>query len=387
MLSMSDESEVYRELQVHLDTLPVGFPKTKSGIELKILRHFFTSEEAKIATKLDITFKSALEILEILDNPKISLEELQASLNSMASKGGLDVETEGDTKKYANALLVIGMFEHKVNKLDKEFIKDFFSYASMGGFGFEFIKTKIPQLRTIPIEESITPEHQVANYDDLRAVIESSSGPFSVQNCICRQIRDMDGIKCKNTERMEVCLTFGHEGQLYIDEKWGREISREECLDILQKNEEEGLILQASNYEDISFICSCCSCCCFLIGLIGNFPNPVQYFATNYHVVIDADNCTSCETCIDRCQMKALSMNDGVSIVDLTRCIGCGVCVVGCPSDALKLEKNDSEIAPPPTRHDLLMKISDKKKEILREEEKKRELKRKRREERKKQKG
>ena len=381
---MSDESEVYRQLQDHLDTLPVGFPKTKSGIELKILKHFFTPEEAKIASKLDIIFKTATEIHEKLVDPKISLEELQKHLNNMASKGGLDVEKDGDEKKYANALLVIGMFEHKVNRLSKEFVKDFFSYASMGGFGFEFIKTKIPQLRTIPIEESITPEHHVANYDDLRKVIEGSPGPFSVQNCICRQIRDMDGIKCKNTPRMETCLTFGHEGQLYIDEGWGREISRNECLEILRKNEEDGLILQASNYEDISFICSCCSCCCFLIGLIGNFPNPVQYFATNFHVVSDSDNCTGCETCIDRCQMNALKMDDGISIVDLTRCIGCGVCVAGCPSDALKLEKNDAEIAPPATRHGLLMQISDKKNEILKEEEEKRELKRKKREERRK---
>ncbi len=383
---MSDES-VYRELQSHLDKMPVGFPKTKSGLELKILKHFFTPEEAKIATKLDTNFRTIKEIHERLDKPKISLEELEKYLNNMASKGGLDVKKEGTEKKFANALLVIGMFEHKVNKLSKEFLDDFFKYASMGGFGFEFIKTKIPQLRTIPIEESITPEHHVPNYDDIRQVIKNSPGPFSLQNCICRQIGQMDGKKCKNTTRLETCLTFGHEAQLYIDEGWGREISREETLEVLRKNEEDGLILQASNYEDISFICSCCSCCCFIIGMIGNFPNPVQYFATNYHVIIDSDNCSGCETCIDRCQMHALSMNDGISVVDLTRCIGCGVCVAGCPSDALKLEKNKSEIDLPSTRHDLLQKISEKKNEILKEEEKLKEEKIKKREARKKAKG
>ena len=118
--------------------------------------------------------------------------------------------------------------------------------------------------------------------------------------------------------------------------------------------------------------------------MIGNFPNPVQYFATNYHAAIDSDSCTGCETCIDKCQMHALSMDDSISKVDLTRCIGCGVCVAGCPSDALKLEKNETEIVPPRTKHELLIKISEKKKEILEEEEEKRERKRRKREERKK---
>ena len=31
----SDDDEAYRELQQHLDEMPVGFPPTKSGIELR----------------------------------------------------------------------------------------------------------------------------------------------------------------------------------------------------------------------------------------------------------------------------------------------------------------------------------------------------------------
>jgi hypothetical protein len=49
---MNDEVEVYRELRKHIDKMPVGFPSTKSGVEIRILKHLFTPEEARIALNL-----------------------------------------------------------------------------------------------------------------------------------------------------------------------------------------------------------------------------------------------------------------------------------------------------------------------------------------------
>ena len=37
-------TSVYRELQKHLDTFAVGFPATKSGVKIRILKHLFTPE-------------------------------------------------------------------------------------------------------------------------------------------------------------------------------------------------------------------------------------------------------------------------------------------------------------------------------------------------------
>jgi len=41
----------YRKLQQRLDTLPIGFPATKSGVELRILKALFTSKEAELRRK------------------------------------------------------------------------------------------------------------------------------------------------------------------------------------------------------------------------------------------------------------------------------------------------------------------------------------------------
>ena len=42
----------YRKLQQHLDKLPVGFPETESGVEIRILKYLFTPQEAAIAIDL-----------------------------------------------------------------------------------------------------------------------------------------------------------------------------------------------------------------------------------------------------------------------------------------------------------------------------------------------
>jgi len=45
--------DLYRELQKHLDKMPVGYPATESGIEIKVLKHLFTPEQVKISLKLN----------------------------------------------------------------------------------------------------------------------------------------------------------------------------------------------------------------------------------------------------------------------------------------------------------------------------------------------
>ena len=46
---MQHNDQIYIKLQRHLDKQPVGFPATRSGVEIKILKHIFTPKEAEIA--------------------------------------------------------------------------------------------------------------------------------------------------------------------------------------------------------------------------------------------------------------------------------------------------------------------------------------------------
>ena len=87
---MNAESNVYRSLQEHLDKSPVGYPATKSGVDISLLVQLFTPEEAEIATYLStIKLESVRTIRRRLKkgDMSMSVDELQKKLDLMARKG------------------------------------------------------------------------------------------------------------------------------------------------------------------------------------------------------------------------------------------------------------------------------------------------------------
>ena len=78
-------------------------------------------------------------------------------------------------------------------------------------------------------------------------------------------------------------------------------------------------------------------------------PIPSAAVKSNYYAVVDADECTGCEICLDRCQMEAIKIINEVAKIDLDRCIGCGLCVNTCESSAMGLTmKSDDKLYVPP---------------------------------------
>ena len=76
---MEHNDRIYVKLQRHLDKQPVGFPATRSGAEINILKHIFTPEEAEIA--LGLTYKpepltTVLDRVRHLKTPCIFLNGL-----------------------------------------------------------------------------------------------------------------------------------------------------------------------------------------------------------------------------------------------------------------------------------------------------------------------
>jgi electron transport complex protein RnfB len=144
-----------------------------------------------------------------------------------------------------------------------------------------------------------------------------------------------------------VCLMIGGAARASVASGDGQALTREETLALLDQAEREGMVLQPSNARDPVFICFCCGCCCGMLQAAKQFPKPAQYLQSNYRAVVDAELCSECGTCHDRCPMEALGAGNGATEVDLDRCIGCGVCVPTCPSDAVRLRAKPQEVVPP----------------------------------------
>jgi electron transport complex protein RnfB len=353
---MEKSEHIYIKLQRHLDSQAVGFPATKSGSEIRILKHIFTPQEAEIAMCLTYKLEPLETVFERARHLVGSPDELAELLDSIEEKGGIESKIKGDKRVYCNAPLIVGMYEYQVGKLSPEFIRDFDEYTSDKKFGVEFLSTKLPQMRTIPIAKSIQPQHNVSTFDEVAVLMQQAEAPFAILECICRQKKALLGEPCQVTDRNETCLGVGSMAQATLRSGIGREITLDEAMSILEHNQKQGLVLQPSNTEKAEFICSCCGCCCGMLGMHKNLPKPVDFWASNFYAVVDTDACDGCGNCEKRCQVGAASVSakKTQSSVDLNRCIGCGVCVPTCPTKAISMQKKPTEVIPPQTKEDLL---------------------------------
>ncbi|MFW9924824.1 MAG: 4Fe-4S binding protein [Candidatus Thorarchaeota archaeon] len=357
--------EIYRKLQKHFDSFPLRFPATESGVEIRLLEKLFTPEEAEIASVIKCghpgTFETYETIDEIFNRVKYlghTIKEVELLLDNMAKKGAIMGSTINGKKIYANALLIVGIYEFQVDKLTKEFQNDLNQYLEEA-WGYANRNIRLPQLRTIPIGLQLKHENPIAKYDDIQFLFEQSDGPFSIQNCVCRQSKDLENSPCRVTDRREVCLGVGDMAKLYNDQGYGREITKEEALQYLKQNEDEGLIFQLSNSQDMIFVCSCCTCCCSGLVSLKRIPNPADYTSSNYQAIIDKELCSGCANCVDRCQMEAIFLEADYAVIKQQRCIGCGNCLLSCSENAISLVLNEKQKIPPKTSIELFNKIAD----------------------------
>ena len=346
---MDKAERIYRNLQRHLDKQAVGYPATKSGAEIRILKRFFSPEEAQLAMHLTYKPTSIEHIYELVKGGGLSLSAVENMLDNMAKNGVIGVVERKGGRYFCTVPFVVGMFEGQVTKLTPEFLSDVEQYTTDKAFGLAFLSTELPQMRTIPVSKSISVEHHVTTHDHMVDIINGMDGPFAILECICRKSAGIKGNPCKKTSRQETCMTFGNMAKHVIQNGIGRAIDKEEALAIARMNEADGLVFQPSNTQKVDFVCACCGCCCGMLRVQKRLPKPVDFWATNYFASVNAETCSSCGTCVERCQVNAVTVDDrvGASFVNLDRCIGCGNCVITCPTGAMSLRKKEKETLPP----------------------------------------
>jgi electron transport complex protein RnfB len=361
---VAKDDQVYVKLQKHLYNQAIGFPATKTGVEIRVLKHIFTPEEAEIATFLSYKFEPLESIYSRVETEVKSPEKLWNILDNIQKKGGIEIKIKNGEKHYCNAPLVVGMYEFQLDRLTPEFIKDFNDYTSDKAFGIEFLSTELPQMRTIPVAKSIHPQHNVSTFDEITALLQEAEEPFIILECICRKKKSLEGEPCKVTDRKEVCLAVGGMAQMALASNVGRQITRDEAMLIIEQNQKEGLVLQPSNTKTAEFICSCCGCCCGMLTLHKNLPKPLNFWATNFYAVVNKNTCEGCGNCEESCQVGAVKVSEkeNHAAVNIERCLGCGVCVANCPNESISLVKKPIEVMPPQTREELNDIIMDKKK-------------------------
>ena len=190
------------------------------------MKHIFTPAEAEIASFINYRLQPLHSIYSGVEHLVESPEELEAHLGRIQKKGGIEFRTIKGEKHYCTAPLVVGMYEFQLERLTPEFIRDFKTYTSDRNFAIEFLSTELPQMRTIPVAESILPRYDVSTFDEVTALLKQAEGPFVIIECICRKKKRIEGGSCNVTERKETCLAIHGMAEMLQAGNVGRTISR-----------------------------------------------------------------------------------------------------------------------------------------------------------------
>ncbi|MFX1502599.1 MAG: DUF362 domain-containing protein [Promethearchaeota archaeon] len=200
-----------------------------------------------------------------------------------------------------------------------------------------------PTDRTLPVEkevevgtESVMPFEEikkyVENYDDIALV-----------HCYCRHAKDLINDPCKLGASKNNCFLFDKTAKFGIEQGFGRPVSKEEAIKILREAENEGLVhkvfhVHSDTNRGIEAICNCCKCCCGMINLYYRGAAPIHTMSS-YLAHVDEDSCVACGTCVEKCPMETIVLEDSIAIIGEDKCIGCGVCAHHCPEEAIHLER------------------------------------------------
>ena len=156
--------EVYQRLREFLDGLPGGFPATESGVEIKLLKRYFTPEEAELVMRLQPYPEPVPAIAA-----RLGMDEAEAAeaLESLARSGGIYRLRLGDQPPMYMAMqFLIGIYEFHLKAMDRELAELLEEYLPHLSRFWGTMRTK--QQRVVPVGASIDTATAVATYDHVR---------------------------------------------------------------------------------------------------------------------------------------------------------------------------------------------------------------------------
>jgi len=345
---------VYARLMKRMDDFPAG--ALQSEHLLDILKLIFDEREAELAIDLP---SGPEELGSMAGRLGRDQGELYGILEGMADKGLVYCKEKEGRRYYSLLPLLPGIFELQFMKAEvtpqKRRVAELFDAYYHDGWGEASFTSDTALARVMIVEEEIPRTDEVLPYEKASEFIKDSTY-MALTNCFCRHEADLLGRSCGAPK--DVCMTFGPFAQFLVERGYARRASRGEMLEALDRSEKAGLVHVSDNIQEkVNFICNCCGCCCGFLGTITKLNISGAVAASRYAARVDADLCNGCETCVDLCHVKAITMADDLAAVDALKCIGCGICASKCPSGAMEVYEREDWREPAPNIAELGMSV------------------------------
>lgn len=324
--------DVYKALREHLDKHPSGAPDAPEIRE--ILAELFTEDEARVASVTPFLPQQAGVIGGYAG---IGEDEAKLLLEALADRGLVFAREKNGEWGYALLPIMPGIFEFPYMKAPKDE-----KLSRLGALWEKYLlqhstaisEAGTPFARVVAIQEEVESEPRILTFEKVYELIDQAE-ILGIAVCACRNaFEHCDG-------PLEACMLFDETCKFLVERGFGRYITKDEMKQKLREFDQAGLVHNVNNSQDkLQFICNCCRCCCGFMRMarLGG----EGFLATSgFQPVLDADLCTGCAVCEERCPMEAIEVVDDAPVIELAKCIGCGLCVTGCDTDAIELVRRE----------------------------------------------
>lgn len=312
----------------------------------KILRRLMDEEEAEITASLPCPVSDLAQRLGKGE------AEIEKRLGGLFGKGVIFMTSKG----YRPARDILQLHDATASDVRLDYIwgrelldlwEDFCQVDFYPNWAKGLQALEVPVWRIIPAKKAISEGARLLPIEDLEIILDKATR-FAVARCSCRRVAK----RCDSP--LDVCLQLNRAAEYAITRGTGRELTREEAMQVLDAAAEAGLVHSVYNGPDVGgVICNCCSDCCVFYYPLTRYGGLQKGVAkSRFHAEVNRTTCNGCQTCVERCPFEAIEMKKVSgekklkAQVDPERCFGCGVCAVGCEVEAIKLV----EVRPPEQR-------------------------------------
>ena len=164
-------------------------------------------------------------------------------------------------------------------------------------------------MHVIPVESAIPAKNVTMDIEHISHWLDKYDGKINVGYCSCRNARRIKG-EGSGELQDECCIGVGDFADYMYESGRGRNITKEEALQIIKRAEENGYVHQTTNIDGKDKIFAICNCdlgVCFALRTSQLFNTP-NLSASAYRAHVDKDACVACGKCVEVCPAGAVKL-------------------------------------------------------------------------------
>ncbi|MFX0069579.1 MAG: ATP-binding protein [Candidatus Hermodarchaeota archaeon] len=334
-----------------------SYPQDEKGeptkLYLEYLSLMYDPEIAKLVVELPV-FPETMSIMKFAKKVNIDKNGLIAKLERVVKRGfvlklGRHYAQPMPLFIWDMPFILAENYENnkqdtvKLAELSRKFFIDDKYYKT-----WQTNRKGVPRFRVLTVSEEVEPGQEIIPIEEVYKIIDKWDD-FAIIPCPCRMRNEIEGIrKCKDKYPIHNCVLLGPNAKAILEmgDPYVKAASREDIKSLTKEASDVGLVHCTDNRaENCNILCACCECCCGMLRGLVELDNPRAVAKANFLSSIDKDACVGCNTCIERCKFKAITLDD-FAIVDPNKCVGCGLCATTCPNDAITMIRFEREEIP-----------------------------------------